>query len=136
MKLNATYEVRDEYLYVKAMGEFDPTSSQNLFYEWTEKARKHNLKRALCDITLVTGLDVENTSLMTRFEISDFIARSIPAGFRLAVLENPRQLRADGFDENVMVNRGVMVKITSNLQEALEWLGVTPDNKGNASDSQ
>ncbi len=123
MKLNASYEVRDGYLYVKAMGEFVPSTAQETLYELVEKASSHALNRILCDITLVTGLDAQQTATMTRFDTSLLVVKSFPKNFRLAVLETVQQL--DIFDENVMVNRGTIVKVTSDLNEALEWLGVT-----------
>lgn len=122
MKLNASYEVRDGYLYVKAIGEFVPSTAQEILYELVEKASSHALNRILCDITLVTGLDAQQTAMMTRFDTSLLVVKLIPKNFRLAVLETVQQL--DIFDENVMVNRGAIVKVTSDLNEALEWLGV------------
>ena len=123
MKLNASYEVRDGYLYVKAMGEFVPSTAQETLYELVEKASSHALNRILCEITLVTGLDAQQTATITRFDTSLLVVKSFPKNFRLAVLETVQQL--DIFDENVMVNRGTIVKVTSDLNEALEWLGVT-----------
>ena len=120
MKLSAIYEVRDGYLYMKVTGEFSPSAARGIFSEWTETARRHGLDRILSDVTLVKGLDAEQPSIMLRFDTSAFVAKSLPRDFSLAVLETPEQLSKDRFFENVMVNRGAIVKVTSSLNEALE----------------
>jgi hypothetical protein len=129
MKLSVAYEVKDDYLLVKAMGEFDSSTAQNVFLDWVTKARNHALNRILCDITLVSGIDAGEPSIMSRFEISKFVAQSLPGEIKLAVLETPGQHLRDNFAENVMANRGANVIVTSNRNEALEWIGVIYSNK-------
>ncbi len=129
MQLHNSYEVREGYLYVKTAGEFDPSTAKSVLSQWIEKAQNHNLHRILCDITRVTGLDLGQPSVITRFSTSEFVAESIPKYFKLAILETPKQLFENGFVENVLSNRGVLAKVTSNLEDALEWLGVTISNK-------
>jgi hypothetical protein len=123
--MNASYEERDGYLYVKVRGEFNLSSARDVFFEWVEKARSCDLDVTLCDITLVTGLDDQQVSTRTLFNACKFIGGSIPVYFRLAILETPQQRTNDQFGENIMVNSGAKVKVTSNLNEALKWLGVT-----------
>jgi hypothetical protein len=48
----------------------------------------------------------------------------------------PKQLIIDRFGENVMVNRGALVKVTSNPNEALEWLRLISANKADAGDDK
>ncbi len=124
-KMKVSYEVRKDYLCVKATGEFVLSAVQDIFFEWIQEARCHGVNRALYDITLLTGFDAQQVPTMDKFALSEFIAKSLPKGFRLAVLETPQQLEKDRFSENVMVNRGAIVKVTTNLNEALEWLDVT-----------
>lgn len=124
MELHNSYEVRDGYLYVKTTGEFDPSSAKSVLLQWIEKAKEHNLHLILCDVTLVTGMDFGQPSIISRFTTSKFVAESIPKSFKLAVLETPKQLFKNGFVENILSNRGVIAKVTSNLKDALEWLGV------------
>ena len=134
MKLNATYEIRDGYLYVKVAGEYDPTMARAVTLEWIEKARSHALNRILCDITLMTGFDVQQTSTMTQFDISEFVAERFPRDIRLAILGAEQQFTKDLFLENVLSNRGIIAKVTFRLNEAVEWLGVTSANKADAGD--
>jgi hypothetical protein len=136
MQLHNSYEVRDCYLYVKTAGEFDPSSAKSVLLQWIENAKNHNLHRILCDITLVTGMDFGKPSIISRFTTSKFVAESIPKGFKLAVLETPKQLFNNGFVENILSNRGVIAKVTSNLDEALEWLGIGTSDKTAEGDGQ
>ncbi len=122
--MKVSYEVRDNYLYVKATGEFTPSAAKDIFFNWIEKAHSFAINRILCNITLITGFDAHETSTMDRFNTSKFIVESIPRDFMLAILETPEQLERDRFGENIMVNGGSTVKVTSNMNEALKWLGV------------
>jgi hypothetical protein len=124
--MKAFYEVRDQYLYVKAEGEFSLARAEELLYEWIEVARSHSLTQILYDITLVSGFDDDQVSILARFQISQLIAKMLPRNLRLAVLETPRQTTETLFDENVMINLGAIVKVTTHLNEALRWLGVDP----------
>src|SRR4030043_539126 len=123
-KMKVSYELRDNYLYVKAAGEFTPSATKDIFFNWVEKAHSHALNRILCNITLITGFDAQQMSTMDRFNTSKLIVESIPKDFMLAILETPEQLERYRFGENDMVNRGTTVKATSNMNEALKWLGV------------
>jgi hypothetical protein len=108
------------------MGEFNLPRARGNLLEWIEKARSHSLKRILCDITLLTGFGAQQMLSMIRFNTGQLVAQSIPRDFRVVVLETPQQLieSQSKFGENVMVNRGVAVKVTTHLNEALSWLGV------------
>ena len=69
MKPNVPFEVRDNYLYAKAIGKFDPSLARNFVREFVERARSHNLKRVLCDLTPLTGFNEGDIPFMTRFEL-------------------------------------------------------------------
>ena len=53
--MNAAYEAKDGYLYVKVTGEFNLIRARSLLSEWMEKTRTHSLHLTLCDVTLLTG---------------------------------------------------------------------------------
>lgn len=129
--MNMSYEVRDDYLYVKLMGEFSQTMARGVLLEWIEKARNHTLKRILCDTTLLTGLTAEQTLAMGRVNTGELVARVVPADFKLAVLETPLQLveSQSKYFESIMSNKGMMIKVTDNFYEALQWLDVVQAGK-------
>ncbi len=123
--MNVSYEVRDEYLYVKLMGEFTVPDAKSIM-EWIAKAHSHSVKCVLCDITRVTGFGAQQMLTMIRFNTGQLVAQLIPKDFRVVVLETLPQLieSQSRFGESVMINRGVTCKVTTSLKEALEWLGV------------
>jgi hypothetical protein len=122
--MDVTYEARDGYLYVGVAGEFNPSRSRGRITTMLETLLLWGHDRVLWDISRVTGFEVERVSVMYRFDASQLIASSLPKDFKLAVLQTPAQLDPERFGETVMSNRGVMVKVTTDLDEALEWLGV------------
>ena len=123
--MNASYEARDGYLYVKVIGEFNLLRARDLLSEWMEKTRTHSLHRTLCDVTLLTGLDNKTMSILTRFTISDLVARVLPKDFRMAILVTPQQFADALVGADLMINKGANVKLTSHLDGALKWLNVT-----------
>ncbi len=122
--MEATFDIREGYVYVKATGEFSEPSARRVLLEWVEKGRSAALNRVVCDITRVTGFDDDFSRTMTRFNTAQMVAQDLPRDFMVAFLETARQLEEDKFGENVMRNKGACVKVTADLREALEWLGV------------
>jgi hypothetical protein len=120
--MNASYEVRDDYLYMQVIGEFTPASALLILSEFVKKASDHSVNAILGDVTRVTGLDAEQASITTLFDMGVAVARFIPKDFKLAILVTWEQLPDVLFGENVMINRGVTVKVTTHLDEALRWL--------------
>jgi hypothetical protein len=122
--MDASYEVKEGYLYVKVTGEFSLARARNLVSEWLQKSRKHSLHKTLCDVNLLTGIDNETMSILTRFTISDLVARVLPKDFRMAILVTPQQFADNLFSEDLMINKGANVKLTYDLERALQWLNV------------
>lgn len=112
-------------LYMKAHGEFDPRTARAVFLKWVRYERGKTC-RVLWDVTRVTGLDFASSSERLRFEMSESIAAALPKDVRLAILETPQQLPPDNIDEYVMRIWGAKVKVTSNLEDALDWLKKAP----------
>jgi len=129
--MDVTYEVNSSYLYVNVSGEFVFSSVKNILPEVIEKAYSHNIKQILCDLTHLKGFGAQQTSTETRFNVANLIADLIPIDFRVAILETPMQVIGGRFGENVMTDRGVSVKVTSSINEALEWVGVVSYKKKN-----
>jgi hypothetical protein len=120
--MKASYEVRDDYLYMQVIGEFTPCSALLILSEFVKKASHHSFNAILGDVTRVTGLDAGQTSITTLFDMGVAVARFIPKDLRLAILVTWEQLPDVLFGENVMINRGVTVKVTTHLDDALKWL--------------
>ncbi len=127
MKLTANHDIRDECLWVRVTGQFEPGAAGTIAATYADLARSLHLTRVLCDITLITGLDADSSSLMDRFELARTVADLFSSGLKLALVATPKQLTRDRFEENVMLNRGATVKISTDPQEALDWLRNGPD---------
>jgi hypothetical protein len=127
--IKALYEVRDGYLYVRLEGIFDQTTSHGLAHEVVEQASRCERNLLLCDLTAVSGLEPESASIWDHMEISEFVAHVIPKDLRVAVLETPQQLIGGRVGEDLLVQRGAHVRVTSSLDDALDWLGVVQDSR-------
>ena len=129
MPLQVTYERHPGHVCVRAHGSFYLASAQDCVMDLIAEAQRHGVKRILYDITCVHGWDRHEAPLIVRFTMGQFVATVLPKGIWLAMVETPQQHSPDGFDETVMVNRGALVKVTTNRNDALIWLGVTaPDH--------
>jgi hypothetical protein len=127
MTLQFEYRVFDDYLHIVSSGEFVLDSARQAFAEWMQEANRQSLNKVIWDARLTGGLETGKLSMLTRYDMCSFIAEAKPADIRLAILVSPDQVPEDRFGEHVMVNRGANVKITADLAEALEWLGVEGD---------
>ena len=127
--MDAAYEAREGYLYVKVTGEFSLLRARNLVSEWLETIRTHSLDRTLCDVTLLTGIDNETMSILTRFTIGDLVARVIPKDFRMVILVTPQQYPDNLLSEDLMINKGANVKLTCDVDGALQWLNVNSSGR-------
>lgn len=121
-RLRAVCEVREGYLYIKAVGEFDPVTARKVFSQWTEEAPRHRLNRVLCDLTQLAGSPPNPSSLIAQFDPGERAVVLPPEGMRLAILAAPRQLVAGAGGEDAMFKGRVMVRVMSDLQGALAWL--------------
>lgn len=122
MDLTLSSELKDGYVLVTVTGLYQSGRAKTLFREWLIQAGELGVTRVLCDITRMTGFSPEEVSATGRFDISAHMASALPADLRLAILETKEQIMPDNFTENVMVNRGAHVKITTSMDEAVAWL--------------
>jgi hypothetical protein len=108
--------------------------AKELFDEIVQAGRNYSMQLMLVDITGM--LHYEVTPIIERFDIASYVGETQTRGTRIAVLLSEKQMLPDKFDENVAVNRGGNVITTTDLKEALEWLGVASANKASGGDVQ
>lgn len=116
------YEVRDDYLYVQITGAFNPSRLPTMLLEWVKQSQKHALTRILCDLTPMTGFNADEISTLTCYETSMMVVETFHRHLKLAILEIPQQYQGTQFCEDIMCNRGVRVKVTTDLADLLQWL--------------
>jgi len=118
------------YLLVEFLGEFSVEAGKQCVDKMAEACEKHRRLEVLLDCRRMTG----NMSVFDRFQVAEYGAtkrRQIP---RLAILNREDVVLPDKFVENVSVNRGFVVKIFTDLDEAELWLSLSAPNKPDASD--
>ena len=114
-----TFEHRDGYLHVYVSGEED-SQEISLAY-WMEIAtycQEHDVSRILVEEDFKT----DNTMLDTYEFISQGAASDF-AKIKIAFMDrHPEQTPTNLFGETVAKNRGIFVKIFTDLQAAEKWL--------------
>jgi hypothetical protein len=130
-------EIRFEsgVLKVQAQGEFSLREAKRAFLELLEAVVEHHAEKVLLDGRKVKGTPRE----FERFLYGEFAAHetmSLVYEHRIVprfayVLDEP--LRDPGrYGEIVAVNRGMIIKTCETLEEAFEWLGLSPPVKPEA----
>jgi hypothetical protein len=116
-----------DYLHVRVTGDFLLIEANDVLRRIFMAIDQHALSKVLIDCRQVKG----NPTTMERFEHAKFVSREklkgsgAPGSVRLVYVgTEPLIERQDGFGETVALNRGVAVKETDNLEEALRWLGI------------
>jgi len=115
-----------DLLRVRLAGEFSLDEAKRNFLEIMEAVALHKTTRVLFDGRAITG----NPRTIDRFCYGEFVADAVarhqtrlasgPILFAYALKEpvfNPKK-----FGETVAVNRGMLIRMFDNLEEALQWL--------------
>jgi hypothetical protein len=123
--MNASFETRDGYILVIVNGEYSLKDASRLLEDFAETYQDSPIRQILCDIRLVTGSDIQQ-GIFQRFELAALIAKLLSKRYKLALWMTEKQIDRRRLGENVMVNRGLTVKVTTDLNEALQWLGLGP----------
>lgn len=133
--MNITLEIHpeSEFLHVSATGEFSLPEAKRTFLEMLEAAAQHKATKVLFDGRRLTG----DPKTIERYDYGEFAAQSvlmfkdgrIPPGAKFAYLLEKPILDSQKFGETVAVNRGMYVMAFDNLEAALAWLGIAPDNE-------
>jgi hypothetical protein len=126
MSMQLVIRPESDLLRINATGEFSLDEAKRNFEETIEAVARHKPKAVLFDGRAVTG----NLQAMERFYCGEFAAqlaldyalRSASAAPRFAYVFREPVLDPKKFGETVARNRGMVVKVCDNLDEALEWL--------------
>jgi hypothetical protein len=127
--MDTTYEIRNNYLFLKVTGHFDVDPSKEILYETNEKLRIHKLGKVVLDVTEVKGLEDKQNSVGKIFDLSILISEFIPVGTKISLLETKDQIRKYSLFEDILTYKGFHVKVTANYEEGLKWLGVLSEEK-------
>jgi hypothetical protein len=113
-----TIEAKGGYIFVQ----YDEVYSKSVLFDLIEKTYKMskelNCRKLLADISKMTG----KVSTMDRFEFGVYGSCLYQDGYMIAVVYSEEEINR--FAETVSVNRGVNARVFSDIDKALEWLGI------------
>jgi len=83
-----------------------------------EACREHGVTRVMCD-----ERELEyRLNTFEHYEAAEFIAQQVPALAKAAIVCNPHYLPAADLYEDVAVNRGLMLRVFTDIERARAWL--------------
>ena len=133
MDLTIDLQSRKYYLLAALSGVFSLRGAQDAYDRAVKAALPLGFSRILFDASAVTG----NPSQDERYALGLFVATAqrmlaatIPPRFlQVAVYGHQPLIDPNRFGETVALNRGAKVKVSERLDEALAWLGVSPEGR-------
>lgn len=119
MALKYTLKRDGDILFVRLTGSDDGLREvERYVLDVIRAALDEGLQRILCDETgITTRLDTLET-----FDIGTFLSRNTPPSFRIAIIYDPQAYFDFRFFESVAVNRGMQLRIFTDIDPAREWL--------------
>jgi hypothetical protein len=120
MGISYITRVEGDTLFVKASG-FDESIDDVRNYSTAilREGLLSSVHRVLCD---ETGLEYRIGTLDT-YEIGKFLSENVSSLLRIAIVCNPAFVADAIFFENVTVNRGLTLRMFTDMDKAREWLG-------------
>jgi hypothetical protein len=119
MAIDYSFHVDDDLLRVKASGR-DESLEEVMAYGMAiiEAAKESGCTRVLCDeLELDYALGTFDT-----FEAAKFIADQVPGVAKVAIVCKPEYADDADFWETVATNRGMLVRMFHDLEEAEAWI--------------
>jgi hypothetical protein len=131
MAIAYSMSVADRVLHVKASGKDESVEDvQRYGMAIIDMAVAHGIERALCDETALEY----TLGTFSSYEAAKFIAEAAPKICRVAIVCSPRDLQNGAFWETIAVNRGLNVRVTSDLDQAREWVAEGLNQSNHAMD--
>ena len=125
MPLSLHIDPREEYLHVEVSGDFDLPGAKDLTRHEYGVAREHDLHKIFVDRRVMKGPG----NGLHQFQYAEFLAKAQgTSNFRIVILKKVGLIGLDRFFENVAVNRGATLKVTTDPEEAFKWLEIKPPN--------
>ncbi len=133
MSMKVTFVAHRTYLYAVTTGVLNVGEAKKQFARILAACRRRRLSRVLIDLRPLVFPGPLTT--FARFDFATFAADQVihmpasgTARVRVAVVSPAQLIDRTGFGETVALNRGADVHTTSDLADALAWLGVDPSD--------
>jgi len=126
-KTNSQFDIKitveDDFLLVSVRGKYSLSNANNLFKLAIDNGLSHNKSKILIDTTDITG----SIPFINRFQFSEVLynyIRKYALGKvnRIAVLGKEPIVDKEKFGEIVAKNRGVNVRVFTDMSQALIWI--------------
>jgi hypothetical protein len=130
MAIELKTEPQPGYLRITFEGHFEPSLIDEVTSGVVENGVKHQSSKMLLDFRQVDG----QMSTMDRYNVASIFAKkyldqklagTIPS-CRFAFVGNHPLVDPKKFGETVAINRGINIKVFTEMAEALAWLEVDP----------
>lgn len=109
---------KDAYVRFDYTGEFSQAAGKQCIDAMVEACRRLQISKALLDCRKMTG-EIE---ILEGFMVAQYGGKMRGFLTKTALVGREDQMFPDNFVENVAVNRGVNLKIFTDIEEAIAWL--------------
>jgi hypothetical protein len=106
-------------VHLDIVGRYDYDSARKNPDLVNEACRQYECTRVLIDARSLEG----DVSICDQLGIAEYMAGSIDRKLTLALVARREQVPNDKFFETALVNRGMSVRVFTDVEEAREWLG-------------
>ena len=115
MKFQSSFKVFDDYLKIHLSGEYLHSEINEILMTIKKLSEENNRSRIFVD-----AWDFPDIPDMKKFYIGELGAKMFGSTIKIAMLRKSEHINK--FTENVAVNRGGILYIVSDEQEAIRWL--------------
>ncbi len=115
--MTKTIEIRPNYIFFATSGNYESTTQPaEIIVELAELSDKHKINKIILDISQMKRIP----PVMDRYELGEMAAKVWGHKIRIAIVAKPSEIT--GFFENVVVNRGAVLKVLPTIELAELWL--------------
>jgi hypothetical protein len=117
--------LEEGHIRIMASGDYSLQNANSLFKLSIDSAMLHRKRNILIDVINVQG----NIPFFDRFQFAEFLAtykaeHALTEVDRIAVVGEEPIVHSNRFGETVAVNRGVNLRVFTDMEEALKWLNL------------
>ncbi len=109
---------KEAYIRFDYTGEFSEDLGKLCIDAMVEACGQAKISKALLDCRKMTG----EIQLFDSFKVAEYGVKMIGIISKTALVGREDQMFSDNFVENVAVNRGINLKLFTNIEQAIDWL--------------
>ena len=110
----------EAYIRFVYTGEFSVVLGKQCVDAMVEACSQVQLFKILLDCRKMTG----EIQIFDSFEVAKYGVEMLGSTYKTALVGREDQMLPDNFVENVAVNRGVNLKLFTDIDEAIDWLTI------------